>query len=110
MQFALIKLLLVSTLSPLRPPWGVCGAHLHQADRPCAIGVIPSLVVRLQSEIDQIHLSIEAQCVTTLLPMGDCHSKLGRHELHRPPHGGLKLLPALWHPKRRKQTFQALLL
>ncbi len=32
------------------------------------------LVVRLHSEIDQIHLSIEAQCVTTLLPLGDCHS------------------------------------
>ena len=27
----------------------------------------------LHSEIDQIHLSIEAQCVTTLLPLGDCH-------------------------------------
>ena len=27
-----------------------------------------SLVIRLHSEIDQIHLSIEAQCVTTLLP------------------------------------------
>ncbi len=32
------------------------------------------LVVRLHSEIDQIHLSIEAQCVTTLLPLGDCHT------------------------------------
>ncbi len=32
-----------------------------------------SLVVKLYSEIDQIHLSIEAQCVTTLLPLGDCH-------------------------------------
>ncbi len=32
------------------------------------------LVVRLHSEIDQIHLSIEAQCVTTLLPLGDCHN------------------------------------
>ncbi len=30
--------------------------------------------VRLYSEIDQIHLSIEAQCVTALLPLGDCHS------------------------------------
>ncbi len=27
-----------------------------------------------QSEIDQIHLSIEAHCVTTLLPLGDCHN------------------------------------
>ncbi len=33
-----------------------------------------SLVVRLYSEIDHIHLSIEAQCVTTLLPLGDCHT------------------------------------
>ena len=32
------------------------------------------LVIRLYSEIDQIHLSTEAQCVTTLLPLGDCHS------------------------------------
>ncbi len=29
--------------------------------------------IRLHSEIDQIHLSIEAQCVTTVLPLGDCH-------------------------------------
>ncbi len=34
-----------------------------------------SVVVRLHSEIDQIHLSIEAQCVTTLLPLGDCHTQ-----------------------------------
>ncbi len=33
-----------------------------------------SLVVKLYSEIDLIHLSIEAQCVTTLLPLGDCHT------------------------------------
>ncbi len=32
-----------------------------------------SLVIRLHSEIDQIHLSIEAQCGTTCLPLGDCH-------------------------------------
>ncbi len=32
-----------------------------------------SLVVRLYSEMGHIHLSIEAQCVTTLLPLGDCH-------------------------------------
>ncbi len=30
----------------------------------------------LHSEIDQIHLSIKAQCVTSLLPLGDCHSIL----------------------------------
>ncbi len=28
----------------------------------------------LHSEIDQIHLSIEAQCDTTRLPLGDCHT------------------------------------
>ncbi len=33
-----------------------------------------SLVVRLYSEIDHIHLGIEAQCVITLLPLGDCHT------------------------------------
>ncbi len=33
-----------------------------------------SVVVRLYSEIDHIHLSIEAQCVTSLLPLGDCHT------------------------------------
>ena len=33
-----------------------------------------SLVVRLYSGIDHIHLSIEAHCVSTLLPLGDCHN------------------------------------
>ncbi len=33
-----------------------------------------SLVVRLYSEIDHLHFSIEAQCVSHLLPLGDCHS------------------------------------
>ncbi len=32
-----------------------------------------SLVVRLYSEIDQIHLSSEAQCVSHHLPQVDCH-------------------------------------
>ncbi len=32
-----------------------------------------SLVIRLYSEIDHLHLSIEAQCVSHLLPFGDCH-------------------------------------
>ncbi len=32
-----------------------------------------SLVLRLYSEIDHIHLSSEAQCVSHLLPPGDCH-------------------------------------
>ncbi len=30
-------------------------------------------VIRLHSEIDQIHPNIEAQCDTTRLPLGDCH-------------------------------------
>ncbi len=34
-----------------------------------------SLVVRLYSEIDHLHLSIEAQCVSHLFPLGDCHKK-----------------------------------
>ncbi len=60
-----------SGLLPLRshfnsPPFGVCFRE--------------SLVPRLHSEIDQIHLSIEAQCGTACLPMGDCHSHAeGRH-------------------------------
>ncbi len=41
---------------------------------PIGVRFGESLVVRLYSEIDQPHLSIEAQCVTTLLPLGDCHS------------------------------------
>ncbi len=32
-----------------------------------------SLVIRLYSEIGLLHLSIEAQCVSHLLPLGDCH-------------------------------------
>ncbi len=32
-----------------------------------------SLVFRLYSEIDHLHLSSEAQCVSHLLPLGDCH-------------------------------------
>ncbi len=32
-----------------------------------------SLVVRLYSEIDNIHLSSEAQCVSHLYPLVDCH-------------------------------------
>ncbi len=38
---------------------------------PIGVRFWESLVVRLHSEIDQIHLGIEAQCVTTLLPLGD---------------------------------------
>ncbi len=32
-----------------------------------------SPVVRLYSQIDNLHLSIEAQCISHLLPFGDCH-------------------------------------
>ncbi len=48
-----------------------------------------SLVIRLHSEIDQIHLSIEAQCVTTLLPLGDCHIGTFSHDA---AHGGTETL------------------
>ncbi len=41
------------------PPFGVCFRE--------------SLVIRLYSEINQIHLSIEAKCGTACLPVGDCH-------------------------------------
>ncbi len=43
---------------------------------PIVVCFRESLFVRLHSEIDQIHLSIEAQCVTTRLPLGDCHNWL----------------------------------
>ena len=49
-----------------------------------------SLVVRLYSEIYHLHLSIEAQCVSHHLPLGDCHK------------GYLSLLRATWfssHPQ-----------
>ena len=38
------------------------------------MGFRESLVIKLHSEIDQIHLSSEAQCVTARLPLGDCHT------------------------------------
>ncbi len=41
-----------------------------------------SLVFRLHSEIDQIHLSIEAQCGTAYLPIGDCHSRYLIYQFH----------------------------
>ncbi len=34
-----------------------------------------SLVIRLHSEIDHIHLSSEAQCVSHLYPQVDCHTQ-----------------------------------
>ncbi len=37
--------------------------------------VLRSGLVMDYSEIGHIHLSIEAQCVTTLLPLGDCHNR-----------------------------------
>ncbi len=49
----------------------------HFNSPPLGICFRESLVCnRLHSEIDQIHLSIEAQCGTACLPMGDCHSIL----------------------------------
>ncbi len=40
---------------------------------PFGVRFQESLVIRLYSEIDQIHLSIEAQCGTACSPLGDCH-------------------------------------
>ena len=42
----------------------------------CGYSTCFAVRTRQDSEIDQIHLSIEAQCVTTLLPLGDCHTWL----------------------------------
>ncbi len=46
------------------PPFGVCFRE--------------SVIFRLHSEIDQIHVSIDAQCGTACLPTGDCHT----HHIH----------------------------
>ncbi len=46
---------------------------MHHIGTPSGFPGVPSLN-RLHSEIDQIHLSIEAQCGTTYLPLGDCHT------------------------------------
>ena len=43
----------------------------------CGVCFWESLVFRLYSVIDQIHLSIEAQYGTACLPMGDCHTRDG---------------------------------
>ena len=49
-----------------------CGVGLWWAIPPNKIH--RSYWNRLHSEIYQIHLSIEAQCGTALLPLGDCHT------------------------------------
>ncbi len=41
---------------------------------PIGVRFRESLIIRLHSEIDHIQLSIEDQCVTTLLTLGDCHN------------------------------------
>ncbi len=52
-------------------PLPLC-SHLNSP--PLGVCFRESLVFnRLHSEINQIHLSIEAQCGTACLPMGDCH-------------------------------------
>ncbi len=51
-------------------PMDLCQTHpLRSHFRSPPFGVI-----RLHSEIDQIHLSIKAQCGTACLPTGDCHT------------------------------------
>ncbi len=47
----------------------------HTASRCLIFPVLRVMLSGLYSEIDKIHLSIEAQCVTTLLPQGDCHTR-----------------------------------
>ena len=46
---------------------------MDRIKKPFGVCFRESLIIRLHSEIDQIHLSIEAQCDTTRLPLGDCH-------------------------------------
>ena len=44
-----------------------------------------SLVFRLYSEIDHFHLSSEAQGVSHVLPLGDCHTVCVRRNAHLIP-------------------------
>ncbi len=59
---------------------GACDGLCHltkfmdQVETPFGFQSIVWTFVRLYSEIDQIHLSTEAQCGTACLPLGDCHS------------------------------------
>ncbi len=62
---------------------GLCFGYLFQVHSlyvpfingpPLGVRFRESLVIKYHSEIDQIHLSIEAQCGTARLPLGDCHS------------------------------------
>ncbi len=55
--------------------------RLHFNSPPFGVCFRESLVFRLHSEIDQIHLSIEAQSDTACLPMGDCHTKQKHKEV-----------------------------
>ena len=43
---------------------------------PFGVRFRESLVIRLHSQIDQIHLTTEAQCGTACLPLGDCYKHL----------------------------------
>ena len=55
------------------PPFGVCFRELH-------------------AEIDQIHLSIEAQCVTVCLPIGDCHNGISHQAIESTYNNCLKMI------------------
>ena len=64
---------------PLSGQCGLCFGHCFSGPLPLRSHYNPpcfrmSLVYRLHSEIDQIHLSIEAQCGTACSPTGDCHN------------------------------------
>ncbi len=58
------------------PPNKIHGSHWNTigACPPFGVRFPESLVIRLYSEIGQIHLSTEAPCGTACLPLGDCHS------------------------------------
>ncbi len=59
-----------------------------------------SLVVRLYSEIDCIHLSSEAQCVSHLYPQVDCHTRCFQKVCESmylgSPAGPLKNISYMW--------------
>ena len=62
-----------------------------------AVGKTHVLRLRLvmNSEIDHLHLSSEAQCDSTLLPLGDCHrwARKKMNSLPEPPPRSLMVRP-----------------
>ncbi len=67
-----------------------------------------SLVVRLYSEIDHIHLSSEAQCVSHHLPQVDCHNTKRdnyRHQLLIHVHTYIRKYNSKANPARPSKAF-----